>query len=177
MCDQNILAALAQIQSDLIDIKRRLGIGNPDQFNRSSSSDSGTDRDIFFQDCTDLEIDIDGLDEGSAARSIDYYCLNRWRITNRKAYLEKLVRPHILVGLKKRMDTDVKPLPGYRAVSDAEVDRVLPHWGPELLDNIRTGISDRFNMFTPIDGVYSEIQKRVMIKLALSKDAISLKDY
>lgn len=178
MENTKIMEALAQIRSDLIQIKRRLSIGDPDQFksgsDRSDQNGSGTDRDYFFQDCSDLGIDIEGIDIGTASRSIDYYCLNRWRITNKKSYLEKLVKPHMLSGSVKRIKEQDQTIVEIMGVDPDAVEYWMNQWDDDTAEKVLKIMGPLARSFRQNDGVYDYRKRKILVTWGISKGALEV---
>lgn len=99
-----ILKMIIEIKEDLTKIKIKLGLETGHHQDQDQDQDHDQDLDLFKKDLSDHDLILNDDQIRCLERSIRYYLKNRWKINNRKAYIEKMIKE----GLKKPVFEPIK---------------------------------------------------------------------
>lgn len=101
---EEILKMIIEIKEDLTKIKIKLGLEPGHNQDQDQDQDLDHDFDLFKKDLSDHDLILNDDQIRCLERSIKYYLKNRWKINNRKAYIEKMIKE----GLKKPIFEPIK---------------------------------------------------------------------
>lgn len=163
----DIERALNEIIRDIRLIKRRLGIGEAVDETISDKDQITKD---FCAECERLGVDLTGVDLVNLERSMSYFMSNKWRISNRQAYLKKLVSgaARLPIPAKKVQEEDGRVLGFPRE----DLIRLIPSLTEDIIGGIIEASGTSGKYLIKKGGEWTDSQKIIIAALGKQQGAI-----